>query len=64
MTLAQARVRAALHALCYDGWPASVREVAAHLGLSPSTAHVHLVALEAQGRARRHPRNERGGWRP
>lgn len=64
MTAAQVRVREALYALCYDGWPATVREVAARVGISPSTAHVHLLALEREGRAKQHPRNERGGWRP
>lgn len=64
MTVAQARVRDALYALCYDGWPATVREVAVRARITVSTAHVHLLALEGQGRAKRHPRNSRGGWRP
>lgn len=64
MTAAQARVREALTRLCYDGWPATVREVGGLIGLSTSTAHEHLVELERQGYAKRHPRNERGGWRP
>ncbi len=33
-----------------DGWPPSVRELGATLGLaSPSTVHAHLDALEAEG---------------
>jgi DNA-binding IclR family transcriptional regulator len=64
MTAAQARVREALTRLCYDGWPATVREVAGLSELAPSTAHHHLEALERIGYAKRHPRNEKGGWRP
>lgn len=64
MTLAQARVHEALRRLCYDGWPATVREVGNLIGLGTSTTHDHLVALERLGRARRHPRNAKGGWRP
>lgn len=64
MTLAQARVRTALVRLCYDGWPATVREVGELAGIGPSTTHYHLVALERLGFAKRHPRNEKGGWRP
>lgn len=64
MTPAQARVREALTRLCFDGWPATVREIGALAGIGPSTTHDHLTALERAGYAKRHPRNVKGGWRP
>lgn len=64
MTASQERVLRALEAVCGDGWPATVREVAQVAGANVSTVHEHLVHLLAQGEAERHPRNERGGWRP
>lgn len=51
--------------LTVDGWPASVREVSNAAGYaSPSTVQVHLEQLERDGFAERHPRREKGGWRP
>jgi DNA-binding IclR family transcriptional regulator len=64
VTAAQRRSLEALEAVSRDGWPATVREVARVAGCSVSTAHGHLVALERQGAALRHPRSERGGWLP
>lgn len=67
-TEAQERVLRALRELGADGWPVSVREITARLGLaSPSTAHGHLHMLEQEGLAKRHPRaggrSTSAGWR-
>lgn len=65
VTVAEHRVLIALRQATADGWPASVREVGALAGLASSaTAHHHLISLERQGLAHRHPRLERGGWLP
>lgn len=60
----QSHVLAALVFVTRDGWPASVKEVAAEAKLASSTVHVHLHALEREGKAESHPRRDRGGWLP
>lgn len=63
VTDAQARVLKALREIVSDGWPATVREIAAHVGLrSLENVHYHLHALKALGLAQQHPRNPKGGW--
>lgn len=62
MTRQQQRCLDVLHELTADGWPASVREVAARMGWkSSATAHEMLVRLQnlgyAEGRGRK-------GWKP
>jgi repressor LexA len=38
------------HSIAENGYAPSVRDIADHLGVeSPSTAHAHLIALEAKG---------------
>lgn len=65
ISAAELRILEALHFVTADGWPASTREVGAVAGVSSSsTAHMHLISLERQGYAHRHPRLARGGWLP
>jgi SOS-response transcriptional repressor LexA len=67
LTASQSNVLFALRRVCADGWPASVREVAAEAGLaSTQTAHARLCELGELGYAETNPRQatRRGGWRP
>lgn len=52
----------AVATICKDGWPASVREVAAYMQRGVSGAHYALTVLEALGFVERNPRF-RGGWK-
>lgn len=59
-----ARVLESLRTLTADGWPASVREIAAHAGVASSgQAHEALHELGSLGLAEQHPRNAKLGWR-
>lgn len=54
----------ALEAISRDGWPVTVREIAAACDVSVSTAHRLLGLLRGRGLAARHPRSDLGSWLP